>query len=295
MTKNNKNRFEVIISVLVLLGSGFWVYYFGLVKASPNEETLARAFFLDVGQGDATLFNLPDSTQVLVDAGPDKKIVEQLNETMPPMDRKIEFVFLTHPDSDHIGGLEYVLDSYKIGGIYVSGKDSSSNIYQRLAQKISQKNIPETEVRKGEQVKLADFYAMDVFSPPAGSLESTSTNDSSLVMKLDAPSSGIMLLGDAETKVQNRVVGEQLKSNLKSDVIKISHHGSANGISEKMFSATGAKDAVISVGKNNRYGHPAQATIDVLVGFGMKIFRTDELGAIEFDLKNSGWAAKSAM
>jgi competence protein ComEC len=290
MTKPRKLKFEYIALALLILCSGIWVYYFGLAKASPSSDILAKVFFLDVGQGDSAVFSLPGSVQILIDAGPDEGVLDKLSGVMPPSDRELEYVFLTHPDLDHIGGFEQILDSYKIDNLYTSGKQAESKTYQRITKKVSDKNISEFVLAEGDTVSLGEYFSVDILWPPKDQVGDLSSNDSSLVAKFDAPGDAdVMMLADAESKALDSVSGDNLETMIKSEIIKASHHGSANGVSENLIKKVGAKYAVISVGQPNRYGHPADRTINFFKKLGTKIFRTDELGTIGFDLTENGW------
>lgn len=292
MTKIRKIKFEYIAVALLLLCSGIWVYYFGSAKASPDSDTLAKVFFLDVGQGDSAVFSLPGSVQILIDGGPDEVVLDELAAVMPPSDRELEYVFLTHPDLDHIGGFEHILDSYKIDNLYTSGKQAESKTYQRIAKKIDEQKISEFSLGVGDEVSLGEYFSVDILWPNKDQVGDLSSNDSSLVMKFDAPGDAdVMMLADAENKALDAVASANLETILKSEIVKVSHHGSSNGISESLLEKIAAKYSVISVGQPNRYGHPADDTIDFYKSIGAKIFRTDELGSIEFNLTGNGWQA----
>ena len=290
MIKPKKLSFELIAILLVLLCSSVWVYYFGLVKANPSVNTLAKVFFLDIGQGDSAVFSLPGSVQILVDAGPDETVLDQLSAVMPPSDRKIEYVFLTHPDLDHIGGFEYILDSYKIGNLYTTGKQADSRTFQRISKKIDEKKISKFEFSAGDQVEFGEFFSIDVLWPYKDQLDELSSNDSSLIMKFDAPGDAdVMMLADGESKVLGEISSANLDAVLKSQIVKASHHGSANGINESLLKKVAAQYAVISVGQPNRYGHPSDRTINFYESVSAEILRTDEVGTIEFGLTEKGW------
>lgn len=292
MTKIKKIKFEYIAIALLLLCSGIWVYYFGSAKANPDSDTLAKVFFLDVGQGDSAVFSLPGSVQILIDAGPDEGVLDELAAVMPPSDRELEYVFLTHPDLDHIGGFEQILDSYKVDNLYTSGKKAESKTYQRIAKKINEQKISEFALGAGDQVSLGEYFSVDILWPNKDQVGDLSSNDSSLVIKFDAPGEAdVMMLADAENKALNEVAGANLETILKSEIVKASHHGSSNGISENLLEKIAAKYSVISVGQPNRYGHPADRAIDFYKSIGAKIFRTDEVGSVEFDLTENGWQA----
>jgi competence protein ComEC len=261
-----------------------------LAKASPNADTLAKAFFLDVGQGDSAVFSLPGSVQILVDAGPDEAVLDELSAVMPPSDRKIEYVFLTHPDLDHIGGFEYILDSYEVGNLYATGKQADSKTYQRISKKIDEKKISKFNFGAGDQVAFGEYFSIDVLWPNKDRLSDLSSNDSSLIMKFDAPGDAdVMMLADGESEILGEISFANLETVLSSQIVKASHHGSANGINENLLKKVAAKFAVISVGQPNRYGHTSDRAINFFENISAEVLRTDKIGTIEFDLTDSGW------
>jgi len=244
---------------------------------------------LDVGQGDALFIESPTGTQILVDGGPPKKIQSQLTKIMSPFDRKIDAIIITNPDLDHIGGLSEVLKNYKIGRIFEPGTISDSKAYQNFEAEVKKKNIPNTLVRRGMRLDLGGGTAL-VFLFPDRDVSTWATNDGSTVAELSYRGNFFMLTGDVPIKTEQMILkaspvaglrpGENSAENLRSTFLKVSHHGSRSGTSEEFLKTVSPSFALISVGKDNKYGHPHPEVLDLLSRFGAKILRTDMLGAI---------------
>lgn len=234
---------------------------------------------LDVGQGDALFIESPTGTQVLIDGGPPRKILGSLKRVMSPFDKSIDAVIITNPDQDHIGGLSDILKFYKVGKVFESGTWSDSKIYQTLEAEIKNKNIPNILAKKGMRLDLGDGVVLDILFPDQD-VTDWQTNDGSIIAKLSYGNISFMLTGDATTETEKIILKENSFQKLKSDVLKLGHHGSRTSTSREFLEAVSPRVALISVGTKNKYGHPHQEIINILDEFKMKIFRTDLSGTI---------------
>ncbi len=234
---------------------------------------------LEVGQGDGLFIQSPTGTQVLVDGGPPNQILGRLSQVMSPFDRSIDAIIITNPDQDHISGFLDVLKFYKVGEVFESGTWSDSKIYQNLEDEIKSKNIPDILAKRGMRLDLGGGAVLDILFPDRD-VSGWQTNDGSVVAKLTYGNTSIMLTGDA-TKLSERIVlSENTPQQMKSNILKVGHHGSNTSTSPEFLQAVAPTLALISVGQDNKYGHPKQETLNELLQAGVKIFRTDQLGSI---------------
>ncbi|MFH1855033.1 MAG: MBL fold metallo-hydrolase [bacterium] len=252
------------------------------------KEGSARISFLDVGQGDSALINLPNSKQILIDTGEFPVVTQKIASQMPSFDREIEIVFLTHPDSDHVGGFEAVASGYKIDMVYLNTEKGDTKTFKRIKDKIDKEKIPYRVAYAGEDIYLGESLTKVLWPIENATL---SENNLSLILLFKIKESRALFTGDIEIEGQNRLLYSGLKDELKADIYKVPHHGSAGALNENFLKAVGAKLAVVSVGKNS-YGHPAKIVLDALLGLGMKVFRTDELGTIDFISTENGWVRR---
>ncbi|OGI70864.1 hypothetical protein A3C60_01715 [Candidatus Nomurabacteria bacterium RIFCSPHIGHO2_02_FULL_37_45] len=234
---------------------------------------------LDIGQGDALFIESPTGTQILIDGGPPRKILSQLARIMSPFDRKLDAIIITNPDQDHIGGFSDVLKIYKVGAVFEPGTYSDSKTYQNLKNEIKNKNIPNILAKKGMRLDLGGGAVIDILFPDHDVFD-WSSNDGSIVAKLVYGSTSVMLAGDSTMKTEKIIVVENSLATLKSTILKVGHHGSRTSTGEEFVKFVAPTYAVISNGRDNKYGHPHQETIHTLSSFGAKIFRTDLLGTI---------------
>lgn len=279
-----KNFYKVFFIILVL-AVGF---LFAEVAKSPS-STEAAIYFFDVGQGDAALIQKGDF-QILIDGGPDDKVLAELGKAMPIHDRKIEVMILSHPHADHITGLNSVLDRYEVGKIYGSGVLFTSDQYLSFLSKIKEKKIDFEIPTIGEKTPAFDGGVVDFLWPGDKFQGKTidNLNNSSLVLNFCYQSNCALFTGDAEKLEQDEMLSSYSQSDLMSlllaKIIKIPHHGSANGANQALLDAAKPEDAVISVGKDNQFGHPHPSALEMLNKAKIQIFRTDVDGTIEWDL-----------
>ena len=275
MDKKDKIKLYAIC-FLVLLNTLIWY-----VVYCEDRRGILTVSFLDVGQGDAIFIDAPNGNQVLLDGGPDKSVLRQLSSAMPFYDRSIDLVALSHPHSDHTIGLVDILFRYSVLGFISSGTKAKTPEYISLKKEVSDLNIKDIVARRGMKIDLGDGAIMDVLLP-AEDVASSTPHDGMLVIKLNYGKTSFLFTGDMENGLENYLAMSDGK-NLKSDVLKVGHHGSRNSTSELFLGLVSPEDAVISVGADNKYGHPANETINILGNFGAQIFRTDKDGSVTIE------------
>lgn len=234
---------------------------------------------LDVGQGDALFIESPTGTQILVDGGSPRKILNVLSRAMSPFDRTIDAIIITNPDQDHIGGFLDVLKVYKVGRVFEPGTYNDSKIYQNLKTEIKNKNIPNILAKKDMRLDIGGGAVIDILFPDRD-VSSWDSNDGSIVARLSYGKTSIMLMGDATLKTEKIILDEYPKTALESTILKVGHHGSRTSTGTSFVQVINPSYALISDGKENKYGHPHQDTLEILISFGAKIFRTDQLGTV---------------
>lgn len=254
-----------IINILALIAFGDSKY-----------DRSARIIFLDMGQGDATLILAENDNQVLIDGGDGKKIMNKLGQYMPFYDRKIELLIITHPDSDHIGGLIDVIKYYDINEIMMTKYSCDTDICKELDKVITEKAIMKKYAKSGQTI-YAGSQTLKILNPLDDKINANDNNDNSIVIKTIINGKILLLSGDAGFKIENEL--STLNINIDSDILKISHHGSKNATSGTFIEKVSPEKAIISVGKN-RYGHPSKDVLNRLKNANISILRTDEAGDI---------------
>lgn len=282
-----KRKKFVYFSLIILffLAGLIWATIFQSGSAAllgSWQQASLKIVFFDVGQGNSVFIEAPNNNQILIDGGPGSQILNKLGETMPFFDRDIDAVILTHPDADHLNGLVDVLKKYKVDKIVEPCIADSSAAYGEWNKLIEEKKIQRICAKFRQKIKLAEDIELNVLYP-FKSLEAANlknTNDASIVMMFSYGEAKILLTGDAEEKTEYQLINSGI--GLEAQILQVGHHGSKSSSSGNFLKAVNPKTAVIQVGENNRYGHPAQEVLEKLKNIGSKIFRADLDGDIEF-------------
>ena len=247
-----------------------------------------RVVFFDVGQGDAIFIETPSGRQVVVDGGADPLLLTRLlGERLRFYDRRIDIVAATHPHGDHIGGLIQVLERYDVGAILERRVPYDSAAYQAWARAVDAERASGAKVIQasaGQVITLDDDILLETLAPPdtpPGGAESD-INDASLVLRLVYGDVSVLLTGDMFAAAERSLLDSGAM--LDSDVLKVAHHGSASSTTAEFLSAVSPSTAVISVGADNRFGHPDGAVIERLRQFvpDDMLLLTSERGTVEF-------------
>lgn len=251
-----------------------------LAVFSLRGSGLLEVNFFDVGQGDAIFIETPEKIQVLIDGGPDAKILEKLGKEMPFWDRTIDLVVLTHPDPDHLNGIIEVLKRYKAKTILYTG------VVPEYLSEIGVDVIEKSRAEKiiaiaGQKINLGQDTYIEILYPfeNIAGQRFSDFNQASIVCKLVYGKTSFLLTGDAPKSVEYQLLAKGM--NLKSNILKIGHHGSKTSTSDYFLEAVSPEVAVISVGKGNKFGHPHQEVLDALEKQKVKILRTDFAGNIK--------------
>lgn len=268
MVYKNIRNFLTLIFIVV------WLAVFSL-----NDNL--RIIACDVGQGDAILIQ-KRSTQILIDGGPNQKVLDCLGKYMPFWDRNIELVVSTHPELDHYGGLIDVLKNYKINLYAYNGTTSSNQSYRVLESEIGSRGIEKIALNDTLNLRLGLIY-LDILNPSAKN-QFVNSNDQGIVILLKYAQFKALLMADVENIVSDQLSVYSKIQNV--NYLKVNHHGSKNGLTENLLRASRPEVAVISVGAKNNYGHPHQEVLQMLKSINAKILRTDEMGDIDYQVKN---------
>ena len=245
-----------------------------------------HVWFLDVGQGDAILIQTPEGRQILVDGGPSPSALNaELGEILPFWDRALDVIVMTHPDADHADGLISLFERYRIG-VAVDATGSESGSAAAWIDAVAAAGITRQTATRGLRL-AAGGAALTALHPPAVNTADTGNNDS-IVLRLDYGASSLLLMGDAELAAEQTMLAAGLP--LRADVLKVGHHGSAAGTSAAFLAAVRPQLAVISVGAENRFGHPAPELLDRLSD--VETLRTDQRGRIELTSDGKTWTVR---
>ncbi len=266
----------IVISILLLLLANVFLW-----QTVFSFDGKLRITFFNVGQGDAIFIETPQHFQILVDGGPSSVILKKLEQKMPFWDRTIDLVVLTHPEKDHLKGLFDVFRRYQVRNFLWTGIRRETLIYQEWQKLLAESQVDIFIMRKPMKALISNV--MLEFLYPLENLEGKyfkDSNDTSIVSRLVFGQNSILLMGDAGQRTEKELTRKE-KNFLPSSILKVGHHGSKSASSESFLRDVSPLVAVISVGANNKYGHPARSVLQRLGKFGINILRTDQVGDVE--------------
>ena len=255
---------------------------------SARSDGQLHVDFLDVGQGDSALVTMPDGTSLLVDGGGRPSFStsatdagRRIGETVVSEYLwwrgfgEIDYVLATHADADHIDGLNDVLKNFSVRGAFVGRRPSNDPEFAKFAQTLVQTGVPLETIEAGDSIHFGEVV-VKILWPPGG--PDQSTNNDSVVMRIEFGKHAILLTGDIEKRAEGYLIATQQP--LRADVVKVPHHGSKTSSTEAFVLATKPSLAIISVGRNSMFGHPHREVVERWVEIGAKVLITGDSGTI---------------
>ncbi|HUS71268.1 MAG TPA: DNA internalization-related competence protein ComEC/Rec2 [Anaerolineae bacterium] len=250
------------------------------IAALQMPDGRLHVHFLDVGQGDAIFIQCPNGQQILVDGGPSPSVLlSHLGRRMPFWDHSLDLVVLTHPEDDHLGGLVDVLTRYDVSLVLDSGQVCTSATCKAWRSLIGEKEIPYRRAESGMRLELGQGVQIEVLHPPTPLMTNTASdiNNNSVVLRLQYGQFSALLTGDVMEEAENTLLMSGRP--LDSLVLKVPHHGGDTSLTKPFLEAVSPELAIISVGSDNHFGHPHQATLEKLEG--ILSYQTVQDGSIE--------------
>ncbi len=276
MKKFTKHLVYIFLVAAVLIGGILADSRMSLAsgaKAGNTKAAKMEVHFIDVGQGDSTLITC-DGHAMLIDAGDYSKGTAIQNYLQKQKVTKLDYLILTHPDSDHIGGAPVIITKFEIDKVFVSNYEKDNKTYLKLIQALDNKRLKYTTPKVGTQYTLGT--AKITILAPNG--EYDNPNDASVALMIQNGENKFLFTGDAGEDAERDMLETDI--GLSADVLKAGHHGSRTSTSGKFFEAVSPSCAVISCGEDNSYGHPHAETLNTFRMNGVKVYRTDEDGTI---------------
>ena len=246
-------------------------------QGSANGGTL-KVHFIDVGQGDSAFIELPGGETVLIDSG-ERDFAGRVISYIDRLGcRKIDYLLATHPHTDHMGGMAQIIGSFEIGKVFMPDAIAAHGAFSAMLGAVSEKGLKIETVKSGAVMFEKDGLRAEFLGPVRITPENL--NNCSAVLRLQYGETSFLFTGDAEKEEEAELVSEYGEK-LKSDVVKIGHHGSADSSSEEFVRCVGAKIGIISCGADNPYGHPVRGVMTSWLAAGMEVLlRTDLEGTV---------------
>jgi len=267
---------------LLLLGAGLLIctlLLFRELQLSPYGHL--QVHFLDVGQGDSALLITPTGRTVLIDGGPDLSALEQLGKLLTLSARNIDLVIVSHPDPDHFVAFPEVLRRYTIGALILPPINNTEARYLGLLAAAKERNVPVMIADPSRDLEISDGLMLD-FLWPAVPVPFKDDNDNSIVLRASFGTGSVLFTGDISDRAEEMMLAQGI--DVSADILKVSHHGSKTASTDAFLTAVHPRLAVISVGKDNTYGHPNPDTLGRLKYAKIPVRTTMQEGTIDIPL-----------
>ena len=264
----------ILILILTLL---YCLQFTSLYNKTNSNSNYLTVYFIDVGQGDCILVNV-NGYNLLIDSGPSSARKSLLGYLDKLSISKFDYVIATHPHEDHIGNMDAIIRKYHIGKFLAPKVTASTLTFENMVTALNDKNLKISVISTGSNsINLGKETSIMFYTLP-----NLNTDDELNlylpIIKLTYKNISFLFTGDAELKNEEFLIKNEI--NLRSHILKIGHHGSSSSTCEAFLNSVNPKVAIISVGSNNKYGHPAASTLNLLKNYHIKVYRTDLLGNI---------------
>ena len=285
--KAKKHKLKIlvtIITVIILLNSIIYV----------TDKNL-KIYFVDVGQGDCTLIQTHEKKNILIDGGGSEFGSFDVGESilLPYLlnrgINKIDYMMISHFDSDHIGGLFYIMENLKVDNIIISRQGKNSENFKKFIQIMSKKQINLIIVKRGDYVKIDDTSYFEILFPEEKQISDNVLNNNSIVAKFVSSNVTMLFTGDIEEIAEKRLCELYRNTNkLQANIIKVAHHGSKTSSTLSFLELVNPKIALIGVGADNNFGHPNEGVLERIKKLGTQIYRTDQTGEVSIVIDKKG-------
>lgn len=271
--KFNNKFFKILSSIFIVI---IFILFFN-INNNANFKNKMIIHYIDVGQGDCILIQV-NNKNLLIDSGPSTNRKDLLNYLKKINIKKFDYIIATHPHDDHIGNMDTIIKRYDVEEFYSPKVITSSDTFDSLISALVDKNLKINVLKKGtNQINLGKNTTFKVLSP-SKDFTSDNLNNYSPIIKINFLNNSFLFTGDAETSDENLVLFEN--NDLNADILKVGHHGSSTSTSLDFLNLVNPSVAIISVGKNNSFGHPSNEVLSLLDKSNIKTLRTDISGNI---------------
>ena len=246
-------------------------------------EKLFSVHIIDIGQGDSIFIQTLEDKRILIDAGDEEAEHTIYSYLKRRGVKKIDVLIATHPDTDHIGSMDYIIDKFKISHFYMPNAKTDSEAFYNLLDSCKEKNLKIEYLTKGDVLKIDGSTTMEILSP---SKITDKNNLNSIVSLLNYKGYEFLFTGDAEKENESEILSS---CNLPDiEFLKAGHHGSSSSSTDEFIEKLKPEAVAISCGYNNDYGHPHRSVLDTFRENGAVVYRTDKNGSLVFYCDENG-------
>jgi competence protein ComEC len=274
--KKHRGRWQLYLAIFLAVSCGVTWFVEGQLKP----RNTVSVSFLSVGNGDAILIQGRMGNRILIDGGPDKTVLTELNRVLPLFARFIDVVVETHPAVSSSGGLPFVFAHYGVGKFFNSGVEKNNGTEDEIARLVSEKNIPVAVAQLGTTIDLHDGSFLRILFPDR-KLSGVDPSTASIVAQYVFGKTCFLFMADTPLNIENYLV-TLYGANLHCQVLKVAHQGADTSTGESFVQAVSPEYSVISVAPNNTYGYPKKAVTDRLSAASSTVITTANYGTITF-------------
>lgn len=282
--KNKKYQKRLVtISAIILL----------VIVLFQNIPQDLKIYFVDVGQGDCCFITTKQHKNILIDSGGNENYDVGKNILLPYLlDRRVnslDYIFISHFDTDHCNGFIEVMKNIPVKNMVITKQTYLSGEYKNIMELAKQKKIHVIVCQTGDEIKIDDNTKIEILYSNS---HAEDLNNSSMVCRLVSKNFSMLFTGDIEKQTEAEIVKMYVDTNkLKSNILKVAHHGSKTSSTQTFLDLVKPKIALIGVGENNTFGHPNEEVLERLKNIGARIYRTDEMGEIVLNINSKGKVA----
>lgn len=252
-----KKETVILLSIILILSN--FIFYI-----LPQD---LKIYFIDVGQGDSTLIVTPSKKTILIDGGGSESFDVGEKVLLPYLldrrIRKIDYIMISHFDTDHCKGIFTVIENLKVKNIIISKQAEKSENYKKFKEIVANKKINIILVKAGDKIKIDKYIYFKILFPTEKLIMQNPLNNNSIVSQLNYKSFKMLFTGDIEEIAEKEILNLQ-KDKLKSTILKVAHHGSNTSSTQEFINSVKPELALIGVGKNNTFGHPSECVVEKL-------------------------------
>lgn len=261
----------------------FLLFLLAIYVNGCTKEKLFSVHIIDVGQGDSIFIQTLEDKRILIDAGDEEAEHTVYSYLKRKGVKKIDVLIATHPDTDHIGSMDYIIDKFKISHFYMPDAKTDSEAFYNLLDSCRDKNLKIEYLTKGDVLKIDSSTTMKILSP---STITDKNNLNSIVSLLNYKGYEFLFTGDAEKENESEILSS---CNLPDiEFLKAGHHGSSSSSTDEFIEKLKPEAVAISCGYNNDYGHPHRSVLDTFRENGSVVYRTDKNGSLVFYCDENG-------
>ncbi len=274
LTPAQKKKIISFVLALILLAVSYFMSQYYQPEALEDQVAV---HYIDADQGDSIFIELPNQRSMLIDASTNSEEETVINYISALGYSNIDYVIATHPHEDHIGGMDGVLNTFPVGEFFLPNDVATTRTYEKMLEALENNGAKVVEAKAGVSVLSEENLEISILSPISQYAEEYGDDHNawSVICRLTYGENSFIFTGDAEAKTESFLTG-----NLRSDVLKVGHHGSSTSTSEEFFYAVAPEIAVISCGEGNDYGHPHKEILSLFESAGIQVYRTDISGTV---------------